>query len=123
LERSIDVKDFICRQWLLLKLTGVSEHGTRTVVPNMAAIPVAGYQALWTEKRQTIKSEYQRLVRQFRDTDAQLKLLFKVLCDIKDVARYTPASVGESEQWSSIVSAEEGNSRELLQVPNRDDPV
>jgi hypothetical protein len=89
----------------------------------MAAIPVPGYQELWTEKRQTLKSEYQRLVRQFRDTDAQLKLLFKVPCDIENVARYTPASVGDSEQWSSIVSAEEGNSREVLHGPNRDDPV
>jgi hypothetical protein len=43
----------------------------------------------------------------FPDADAQLKQLFKVLCDIEDVAGYNPASVGESEQWSSIVSAAE----------------
>jgi hypothetical protein len=73
----------------------------------MAAIPVPGYQSFWTEKRQTLKSEYQQLVGQFPDADAQLKQLLKVLCDIENVAGYTSASVGDSEQWSTIVSAAE----------------
>jgi hypothetical protein len=38
-----------------------------------------------------------------------LKQLFKVLCDIEDVAGYTPASVGDSDQWSSIVNTAEDN--------------
>jgi hypothetical protein len=38
-----------------------------------------------------------------------VKQLFKVLCDFEDVERYTPALVGDSEQWSSIVSAAEEN--------------
>jgi hypothetical protein len=63
----------------------------------MAAIPVPGYRAHWTKKRQMLKSEYQWLVDEFLDTDAQLKHLFKVLWDIEDVAGYTPASVGDSE--------------------------
>jgi hypothetical protein len=73
----------------------------------MAAIPVPGYRVFWTDKRKT--SEYQRLISEFPDADALLKLLFKILCDILDVAGYTPASVGDSEQWSSIVSAAEEN--------------
>jgi hypothetical protein len=71
----------------------------------MAAVPVPGYQAYWTDKRQTLKSEYQQLVAQFPDADAQLKQLFKLLCDIEDVAGYTSASVGDSKEWSSIVNA------------------
>jgi hypothetical protein len=48
-------------------------------------------------------------VGQHPDAEQQLRQLFKVLCDIEDVAGYTPASVGESEQWSSIVSTVEEN--------------
>jgi hypothetical protein len=43
------------------------------------------------------------------DADAQLKQLFKVLCDIEDVAGYTQASVCDSEQWLSIVNTAEDN--------------
>jgi hypothetical protein len=83
----------------------------------MASIPVPGYQAFRTEKRKTLKSEYQRLIGQFPDADAQLKQLFRVLCDIEDVAGYTPASVGDSEQWSSMISAAEEKLAELLHSP------
>jgi hypothetical protein len=75
----------------------------------MAAVPVPGYQAYWADKRRTLKSEYQQLVTQFTDADEQLKQLFKSLCDIEDLAGYTPASVGDSEQWSSTVNEAEGN--------------
>jgi hypothetical protein len=46
---------------------------------------------------------------QFPDADAQLRQLFQVLCDIEDVAGYTPATMGESKKWSSIVNAAEEN--------------
>jgi hypothetical protein len=35
--------------------------------------------------------------------------LFKALRDIEDVAGYTPASVGESQDWNFIVSTVEEN--------------
>jgi hypothetical protein len=63
----------------------------------MADVPVPGYQAFWIEKRQALKTEYKRLLNQSPDADAQLKQLFKVLCDIEEVAGYTPASVGDSD--------------------------
>jgi hypothetical protein len=75
----------------------------------MAEIPVPGYQTFWTTARESIKSEFQRLVGQHPDAEEQLKQLYKILCDIEDVAAYTPASVGESEQWSSIVNTVEEN--------------
>jgi hypothetical protein len=52
----------------------------------MADIPVPGYQAFWIEKRKALKAEYKRLLSQSPDADEQLKQLFKVLCDIEDVA-------------------------------------
>jgi hypothetical protein len=77
------------------------------VVPDMATVPVPGYQAYWTNERQTLKSEYQQLVAQYPDADAQLKQLFQLLCDIEGVAGYTSASVGDSDQCSSINTAED----------------
>jgi hypothetical protein len=65
----------------------------------MADTPVPGYQAFWMDKCKKLKSEYQQLIGQFPDADAQLKQLFKVIRDIEQMARYTPASVGESKQW------------------------
>jgi hypothetical protein len=38
-----------------------------------------------------------------------MKQLFKVLCDIEDLAGYIPASVSESEEWAAIVRAAEDN--------------
>jgi hypothetical protein len=75
----------------------------------MADIPVPGYQAFCTTARKSIKSEFQRLVGQHPDAEELLRQLYKILCNIEDVAGYTPASVGESEQWSSIVITVEEN--------------
>jgi hypothetical protein len=75
----------------------------------MADIPVPGYQAFWTEKRTALKVQSKRLLIQSPDADTQLKQLFKVLCDIEDVAGYTPASVGDSAQRSYIVNSAEEN--------------
>jgi hypothetical protein len=81
----------------------------RKVTPKIADIPVPGYQAFWMDTCKKLKSDYQQLIGQFPDTDTQLKQLFKVICDIKEMARYTPASMGESEQWSPTNSTAEEN--------------
>jgi hypothetical protein len=73
----------------------------------MADIPVPGYQTFWTDTSNKLKKEYQQLIGQF--PDAQLKQLFQVIRDIEKLTSYTPASVGESEQYSSIVSTAEEN--------------
>jgi hypothetical protein len=75
----------------------------------MADVPVPGYQTLWTNTFCALKSEYQTLVQQYPEEDAQLKQLLPVLGDIEDVARYIPASIGESAEWSAIVHTTEGN--------------
>jgi hypothetical protein len=54
-------------------------------------------------------SKYQKLVGKCPNVKAKLKKLFKVLCNIEDMAGYTPASVGESDVWTSIVNAAEDN--------------
>jgi hypothetical protein len=51
-------------------------------------------------------------------TAAQMKQLLKVIRDIEEMARYTPASGGESEQWSFIVSTAEENRQNFCKVHN-----
>jgi hypothetical protein len=75
----------------------------------MGDVPVSGYQIFWTNKLSTLKSEYQTLVQQYPEEDAQLKQLLKVLSDIVEVVRHIPDSVGESAEWAAIVTAAEGN--------------
>jgi hypothetical protein len=75
----------------------------------MADVPVPGCQKFWTDKRGALKAEYQLLVAKYPDAEAQLKQLFKILCDIEDVAGHTPVSVEESVEWTSIVNTAEDN--------------
>jgi hypothetical protein len=75
----------------------------------MVDASVPGYHAFWTNKRKMLKVEYQKLVRQYSDAEAQPKQLFKVLCDIEDTAGYNPASMEESHDWASIVNTVEEN--------------
>jgi hypothetical protein len=51
-----------------------------------------------------LKAESPKLVGQYPDAEAQLRQLFKVLCDIEDVSGYTLVSVGERHDWTSIVN-------------------
>jgi hypothetical protein len=67
----------------------------------MADVPIPGHQTLWTNKLSVPKSEYQILVQQYPESDAQLMQLLQVLGDIENVARHIPASVGESAEWSA----------------------
>jgi hypothetical protein len=75
----------------------------------MADIPAQGYQAFWTTARKTFKGEFKRLVAQHPEAEEQLRQLHKILCDIEDVAGFTPVAVGESERWSSILNTMEEN--------------
>jgi hypothetical protein len=52
----------------------------------MAAVPVPGYQAFWTDKRASLEAEYKTLVGTFPDADTQYRQLYSTLCDIEDVA-------------------------------------
>jgi hypothetical protein len=49
------------------------------------------------------------MIGNYPDADTQYRQLFRVLCDIEDVAGYTPAVFGESAEWMAIVSATEEN--------------
>jgi hypothetical protein len=75
----------------------------------MAGVPVPAYQHFWVDKRSSLKNEYKDLVSKNPDAVASIKQLLKVLCDLEDLASYTPLSVGQSEEWASITSSAEEN--------------
>jgi hypothetical protein len=69
----------------------------------MADVPVPGFKKFWSGDQSTSKSEYPGLVNKYPDSDGLIKQVYKVLCDIEDLAGYTPPSVGESNEWTSVV--------------------
>jgi hypothetical protein len=56
-----------------------------------------------------LQADYKTLIKNYPDADTQYRQLFKVLCSIEDVAGFTPAEIGESAEWTTIVSAVEEN--------------
>jgi glutamate mutase epsilon subunit len=57
----------------------------------MVEVPMPGYQAFLADKRVKLKTEYRQWLGQFPDAEAQLKLIFKVVCHVEEVAGHTPA--------------------------------
>jgi hypothetical protein len=82
----------------------------------MAKAPTPGYQAFWATKRAILQSDYHAVKGQIPDGDAQYRQLFKVLCTIEDTASCTPAKVGESPEWATIVEAAEENAATFCQA-------
>jgi hypothetical protein len=60
-------------------------------------------------KRASLQSEYPAFIEMYPDTDTQYRKLLKVLCTIEDVAGCTPTAVGESAEWTAVVSTTEEN--------------
>jgi hypothetical protein len=70
-----------------------------------------------------LNSEYRRLIGKFPDADAQLKQLFKVLCDIEDVAEYSASSGGGGRAVFIHCKHRIIEQAKLLQGPDWEDPV
>jgi hypothetical protein len=75
----------------------------------MAGVPVPPYQQFWADKGSSLKKEYQTTAKTHPDAVPCMQHLFKVLCDLEDLARITPASVGQSEEWAAVIGAAEDN--------------
>jgi hypothetical protein len=75
----------------------------------MAEDLVPGHQAFWAKKRASLQSEYPAFIEKYPDADTQNRKLLKVLCTIEDVAGSTPTAVGESAEWTAVVSTTEEN--------------
>jgi hypothetical protein len=79
------------------------------ILPKMAEDPVPGHQAFWAKKCASLQSEYPAFIEKYPEADTQYRKLLKVLCTTEDVAGSTPTAVGESEEWTAVVSTTEEN--------------
>jgi hypothetical protein len=64
----------------------------------MADVAIPGYQAFWTEKQISVKSEHQVSANKFPETVSIIILLFK------NLAGNTRASVDETVEWNDTVN-------------------
>jgi hypothetical protein len=64
-----------------------------SVEPEIAGVPVPGYQAFCAENRASLQADYKEIKKQYLDAETQYRRLFGILCDIEDVACFTPAAV------------------------------
>jgi hypothetical protein len=58
------------------------------------------------------------MVKKYPDASSTIKILFKLLCDIKELAGCTPASVGKSVEWATISNYTEENHLNYCNVLN-----
>jgi hypothetical protein len=63
-----------------------------------------------------LKLEYLTYVGKYPDIYSLMKQAHNVLCDIDNLAQYTPALVGESTEWTCIVNTAEENRASYYKV-------
>jgi hypothetical protein len=59
------------------------------------------------DKRPSFKNGFQSIVDKYPDATPAMKFLFKILCTIEDLAGFTPAPVGQREEYAVIISSAE----------------
>jgi hypothetical protein len=70
----------------------------------MADVPEPGFRKYWRQKLSSLKSQYH-----YPEAASVVPQAYKVLSDIEILARYTPAKVGESSEWTTVVNSAEEN--------------
>jgi hypothetical protein len=75
----------------------------------MADIPVPGIRKYWTQKLALLKSECHAIMSKYPEAASVAQQVYKVLGNIQNLAGYTPTDVGESSEWTPIVSSAEEN--------------
>jgi hypothetical protein len=99
-----------------LELEGANFSKEVGVVFEMADVPMPRYQKFWTDRQAKLKFEYWKYVGKYPDADSLMKQVHNVLCDIEDLVQYTPALLGESTEWTSVVNTAEENRASYCKV-------
>jgi hypothetical protein len=61
----------------------------------------------WRQKLSSLKSQCHDITNKYPEAASVVQQVYKVLSDIEILAKYTPAKVGESSEWTSLVSRAE----------------
>jgi hypothetical protein len=73
----------------------------------MADMPVSQSERYWQKEYKSLRDEYRDIVEKYPDAQGIIRQVSRVLSDIVSLAGCTPAYVGESRAWSSIVESTE----------------
>jgi hypothetical protein len=93
------------RDWVRVPSRYIKKFGTRrakwkvSIVSKLGDVPVSRYQIFWTNKRSTLKSQYQSLVQQCREADAQLKIVYVRVSYSERFPRYSYFTVQYQNCW------------------------
>jgi hypothetical protein len=79
----------------------------------MADVPVPGCWKYWTQRLVLLKSEFHAITNKYHKTTSVTQQVYRKLSDIQILAGCTPAKVGESYEWASIVNCAENKMREM----------
>jgi hypothetical protein len=75
----------------------------------MADVTEPGFRKYWREKLSSLKFQDHDITNKYPEAASVVQQVYKVLRDIEILAKRTPAKMGESSKWMSIVSRAEEN--------------
>jgi hypothetical protein len=75
----------------------------------MADVTEPGFRKYWRQKLSLLKSQCHDITNKSPEAASVVKQVYKVFSDIEILAKCTPAKVGQSSKWTSIVSSAEEN--------------
>jgi hypothetical protein len=81
----------------------------------MVDISEAGFQKYWRQELSSLKSECHAIMNKYPEADSVVQV-HKAFSDIEILARSTPARVGESSQWTTIVNSAEEKTAKFCKV-------
>jgi hypothetical protein len=83
----------------------------------MADVPESGFQKYWRQKLSSLKSQCHAIMNKFPESASAVQQVHKVLSDFEILAKFTPANVGESSEWITIVNNAEENRANFYKDP------
>jgi hypothetical protein len=75
----------------------------------MADVPEQGFRKYWRQKLSLHKAQCHDIKNKYPEAASVAQQVYKVLSDIEILARFTPARVGQSSDWKTIVNSAEEN--------------
>jgi hypothetical protein len=82
----------------------------------MADVTESGFRKYWRQKLSSRKSQCHDITNNYPEATSVVQQVYKVLSDIEILAKCTPAKVGESSEWTSIVSSVEDNRANFCKI-------
>jgi hypothetical protein len=82
----------------------------------MAEVTEPGFRKYWRQKLSSLKSQCHHITNKYPDAASVVQQVYKVLSVIEILGKCTPAKVGESSEWTSIVSNAEENRANFCKI-------